>query len=70
MTSLRALSKDKLTDLQSALWNEYRQEQAKGLLLNMSRGKPAPDQLDLSMDLLRLPDSCILEDDTDRKSVV
>ena len=68
MTSLRALSKEKLTDLQSALWNEYRQEQAKGLHLNMSRGKPAPDQLDLSMDLLRLPDSCILEDGTDARN--
>lgn len=68
MTSLRALSKEKLTDLQSALWNEYKQEQAKGLHLNMSRGKPAPDQLDLSMDLLRLPDSCILEDGTDARN--
>ena len=68
MTSVKELSREKLTELQSALWNVYKQEQAKGLHLNMSRGKPAPDQLDLSMDLLRLPDSCTLEDGTDARN--
>src|SRR5437762_2319469 len=34
------------------LFNEFK---AKGLKLNLTRGKPASDQLDLSADLLALP---------------
>ena len=34
----------------------YRELAAEGLKLDMSRGKPAPDQLDLSMDMLKIMD--------------
>ena len=34
----------------------YEEYAAKGLKLDMSRGKPAPDQLDLSMELLTITD--------------
>ena len=39
-----------------SLRNIYEEYAAKGLKLDMSRGKPAPDQLDLSMDLLTITD--------------
>lgn len=68
MTSFTKLSKEELEAIQSSLWNDYRQQQGKDLHLNMSRGKPAPDQLDLSMDLLHLPESCTLEDGTDARN--
>ena len=64
MTSVTELSNPKLT----ALWNEYKKAQEKHLQLNMSRGKPSPEQLDLSMDLLHLPDPCTLEDGTDARN--
>ncbi len=37
---------------QASLLEAYEAKKAMGLKLDMSRGKPAPDQLDLSMDLL------------------
>ena len=35
--------------LYDALWEQYREVQAKGFALDMSRGKPCPEQLDLSL---------------------
>lgn len=46
------LSREELLELQSQLSEEYEKAKAKGLSLNMSRGKPAADQLDLGMDFL------------------
>lgn len=51
------LSPDQLAVELGTLREEYAALQAKGLTLDLTRGKPAPDQLDLSEDLLRLPTS-------------
>lgn len=44
-----------LLDTQQALQNAYHAFQARGLKLNLTRGKPSPAQLDLSAELLALP---------------
>ena len=57
-----------LEEMYAQLEEEYRAFKAKGLNLNMARGKPASDQLDLSMDMLGLitsADDCFAEDGTD-----
>lgn len=46
-----------LIELKKELENEYAQHQAKNLALNMARGKPASDQLDISMPLLDILNS-------------
>lgn len=45
---------DQLKSQQNLLINQYGEFKAKGLNLDMSRGKPAPNQLDLSMPMLDL----------------
>lgn len=47
---------------------QYDQAKAKKLNLNMSRGKPAPSQLDLSNGLLRSMDTYITADGTDARN--
>ena len=46
------MSRDELVALKSELEKKYEEVKSLGLSLDMSRGKPAADQLDLSMDLL------------------
>ena len=61
--SLPALEKE--LELQTIKYNEYK---AKGLNLDMSRGKPAADQLALTQDMLGViskPEDCILESGLD-----
>lgn len=52
---LSSLSPAELADVLSGLRAEYDDLVAKGLSLDLTRGKPAPDQLDLSNALLHLP---------------
>ncbi len=52
---LTDLSPDQLAERLTALRADYADLQAKGLKLDLTRGKPGSDQLDLSEGLLRLP---------------
>ena len=45
-------SKEALKSEKEALLKEYEEYKSKGLSLNMARGKPSPEQLDLSMSIL------------------
>ncbi|WP_186578994.1 aminotransferase class I/II-fold pyridoxal phosphate-dependent enzyme [Aquibacillus kalidii] len=54
MTDLSALDDSELKDLYSDLEKKYSDVKKQNLSLDMSRGKPSPEQLDLSMELLDL----------------
>ena len=56
------LSREELTELKAELKAQYREMQNKDLKLDMSRGKPSLDQLDLSMGLMD-----VLSSDADLK---
>ncbi|MGW9043662.1 aminotransferase class I/II-fold pyridoxal phosphate-dependent enzyme [Streptomyces lydicus] len=49
------LSPDALTEVLERARQDYQALTARGLSLNLTRGKPAPEQLDLSEELLSLP---------------
>lgn len=53
--SIETLSREELQTEFDRLRELYGQLQARGLKLDLTRGKPAPEQLDLSLDLLTLP---------------
>ena len=46
------MTKEQLSAEKASLEKQYADDKAKGLKLDMSRGKPAPEQLDLSIDML------------------
>ena len=48
------MSREELLDLKKELDREFAEIKAEGLALDMSRGKPAPDQLDLSMKMMEV----------------
>lgn len=48
----KELTKEKLAELKAQLEKQYEDYKALGLKLDMSRGKPAPEQLDLSKEML------------------
>ena len=54
MKPYRELSKEELLALQEELQAEYDTEKAKGLNLDISRGKPGKEQLDLSLSLIHI----------------
>ena len=61
-------TKEELQELRKQLSTKYREYQGKDLRLDMSRGKPSVDQLDLSMgmmDVLSSDDDLTCEDGTD-----
>lgn len=57
MSDFLSLGKAELEDLKVKLQQEYDAFQAKGLKLNMARGKPGPEQTDLSVEMLDLVNS-------------
>jgi len=52
MPSYKTLSKNELLGLKAELTNKYEEFKAKNLKLDMSRGKPGADQLDLANEML------------------
>lgn len=57
MRAYKELSENELLALKEDLNKQYEEAKAKGLKLDMSRGKPAPSQLDMEMDFLDVIDS-------------
>ncbi len=56
MKSFSALSKDELLELKYRLKKDYESFKSRNLSLNMARGKPSPEQIELSLDLLDVVD--------------
>ena len=57
MKSYSEMDKNELLTAKAALEIQYKEEQAKGLKLNMARGKPGASQLDLAMGMLDVVNS-------------
>ncbi|AWN36488.1 aminotransferase [Methylobacterium radiodurans] len=70
MPPLSDLSTDALADLRAGLRQEYDALKGQGLKLDMTRGKPASAQLDLSAEMLALPGNrdTTAEDGTDARN--
>ena len=52
MKAYKEMSREELLALKEELAHQYEDVKAKGLKLDMSRGKPAASQLDMEMDFL------------------
>ena len=68
MKSYQEMTKEELLQEKNQLDKEYRKYQMRGLKLDMSRGKPSAEQLDISMgmmDVLHGGDNLACEDGTD-----
>ena len=52
MMDLESLSADELEKLRLKLARRYQDFQSRNLKLDMTRGKPCPEQLDLSLEML------------------
>lgn len=68
MPTYADMTTEELTATRDALAREYEGFKAKGLALNMARGKPSSAQLDLSMPMLTCVstyEDCLAEDGTD-----
>ncbi len=67
MAEYRSMSKPELEAEKSKLEKKYNEFKAKGLKLNMARGKPGPHQMDLAMDLFKTTDYTA-DDGTDARN--
>ena len=68
MTAYKDLSKEELLELKNRLEAQFTEVKARGLKLDMSRGKPSAEQLNLSMDMMDVLNSSanlICEDGVD-----
>jgi DNA-binding transcriptional MocR family regulator len=70
MTSYDAMTSEQLEAQRAQLQAQYEEIKAKGLSLNMARGKPSAAQLDLSADMLNIldPHDLKAEDGTDARN--
>ena len=71
MMDFTRLNEDELKGILISLNEEYKGFQSKNLKLDMSRGRPGADQLELSMEMLAFPgptDSCKLANGTDARN--
>ncbi|MBQ5868159.1 MAG: aminotransferase, partial [Lachnospiraceae bacterium] len=57
MRTYREMSKEELNSLKEQLTAVYKEYQGKNLSLNMARGKPSSEQLDLSLPMLEILNS-------------
>ena len=57
MKEYQSMTKQELQEEYEAVLAQYQSYQAKGLKLDMSRGKPCAEQLELSNELLSQPES-------------
>ena len=72
MIPYQKMTKEELLKEQAVLQSAYKEFQGRGLKLDMSRGKPAPNQLDLSMgmlDVLTSQDVLACEDGLDARKL-
>ena len=68
MMKLEEMPREALLQFHAEVKAEYEACKAKGLKLDMSRGKPGPEQLDLTMDMLTCVDvrsGCRMADGAD-----
>ncbi|HOB49237.1 MAG TPA: aminotransferase class I/II-fold pyridoxal phosphate-dependent enzyme [Mycobacterium sp.] len=63
MVSFQSLGRDDLQSRHDSLLRDYADLRAKQLALDLTRGKPSPEQLDLSNALLTLPGENVYRDD-------
>ncbi len=68
MKKVSEYTADELLDLKTELDKQYEDFRSRHLRLDMSRGKPAPAQLDLSNGLMNVLDDYHLEDGTDARN--
>ena len=65
----KKMSREELVLLRAQLEKEYREVQARGIHLDMSRGKPCKEQINLSMRMMEAlpedPEQCINEEGID-----
>ena len=57
MKAYKDMTREELLELKKELEKQYKEEEAKGLSLNMARGKPGQSQLEIAMPMLDVMNS-------------